>query len=284
MTIKSLSHSSLTDNLFYRSMLAGNTAHDPGPTPPAVLSNAKVWLDAADATTITESGGAVSQWNNKGTLGNFTQATSALQPTTGTQTINGRNVLDFNGDTLVSSDAASSFQFMNDGTTFLIATVIDYGPAADSYNSTIATLDGSSSNTGFILSNDNRTSIGRTNRLAIIVFGSANPGNVSVLLENDNYYSAGDFIFSSIIDPDNGTVANRALYWTNATAGTVFNSRTGGVNAAAPLFTMEIGNKYYGGYSLQAQIGEIIILSGSDATEANRSDIVNYLNSKWAIY
>lgn len=30
MTIKSLSHSSLTDNLFYRSMLVGNTAYDPG--------------------------------------------------------------------------------------------------------------------------------------------------------------------------------------------------------------------------------------------------------------
>lgn len=29
MTIKSLSHSSLTDNLFYRSMLAGNTAYEP---------------------------------------------------------------------------------------------------------------------------------------------------------------------------------------------------------------------------------------------------------------
>ena len=31
MTIKSLSHSSLTDNLFYRSMLAGNTAYVPPP-------------------------------------------------------------------------------------------------------------------------------------------------------------------------------------------------------------------------------------------------------------
>jgi hypothetical protein len=60
---------------------------------------AALWLDAADTATITESGGFVSQWNDKSNNGrNFTQSTGANQPTTGTRTQNGLNVLDFNGN------------------------------------------------------------------------------------------------------------------------------------------------------------------------------------------
>jgi hypothetical protein len=55
-----------------------------------------LWLDAADTSTITESSGSVSQWNDKSGNGrNVTQGTGAAQPTTGTRTQNGLNVLDF---------------------------------------------------------------------------------------------------------------------------------------------------------------------------------------------
>jgi hypothetical protein len=60
--------------------------------------NPALWLDAADTATITESGGFVSQWNDKsGNNRNFTQAVGASQPATGTRTQNGLNVLDFDG-------------------------------------------------------------------------------------------------------------------------------------------------------------------------------------------
>jgi hypothetical protein len=60
--------------------------------------NPALWLDAADTTTITQSGGLVSQWNDKsGNTRNFAQSIGAQQPTTGTRTINSLNVLDFNG-------------------------------------------------------------------------------------------------------------------------------------------------------------------------------------------
>jgi hypothetical protein len=58
-----------------------------------------LWLDAADASTITESGGAVSQWNDKSGNGyNVSQGTGSAQPTTGTITRNGRNVISFDGN------------------------------------------------------------------------------------------------------------------------------------------------------------------------------------------
>jgi len=59
-----------------------------------------LWLDASDTSTITESGGAVSQWDDKSGNGNdVTQGTAANQPTSGTRTLNGLNVLDFDGTT-----------------------------------------------------------------------------------------------------------------------------------------------------------------------------------------
>jgi hypothetical protein len=64
---------------------------------PADLSPA-LWLDASDTSTITESSGAVSQWNDKSGNGrNVTQATGVRQPSTGTATINSLNVLAFDG-------------------------------------------------------------------------------------------------------------------------------------------------------------------------------------------
>ena len=55
-----------------------------------------LWLDASDALTITESGGAVSQWDDKsGNTNHVTQVTGADQPETGSRMQNGLNVIDF---------------------------------------------------------------------------------------------------------------------------------------------------------------------------------------------
>jgi len=61
-----------------------------------------LWLDASDESTLSgPGGGAVSTWSDKSGNGNeLTQATSANQPTTGTRTMNGLNVLDFSSDAL----------------------------------------------------------------------------------------------------------------------------------------------------------------------------------------
>jgi hypothetical protein len=57
-----------------------------------------LWLDASDTSTITEVGGAVSQWDDKSGNGNdLSQGTALAQPTSGTRTINSLNVIDFDG-------------------------------------------------------------------------------------------------------------------------------------------------------------------------------------------
>ena len=70
----------------------------------------ELWLDASDASTITESGGAVSQWDDKsGNSANAVQATGADQPTTGVATINSLNVLSFDVDNMAATIAAGTF-------------------------------------------------------------------------------------------------------------------------------------------------------------------------------
>lgn len=65
---------------------------------PGGISGCIGWWDASDAATITASSGSVSQWNDKsGTGHHLTQGTGANQPTTGTRTQNGLNVIDFDG-------------------------------------------------------------------------------------------------------------------------------------------------------------------------------------------
>jgi len=66
---------------------------------PLDVSGLQLWLDASDETTITESSGSVSQWDDKSGNGNHvTQGTAASQPSTGVNTKNGRNVLTFAGN------------------------------------------------------------------------------------------------------------------------------------------------------------------------------------------
>lgn len=64
-------------------LVTGERAHAVAPWTPASLgSTLAVWLDASDATSITSSGGLVSQWSDKsGNARHAVQATSSSRPT-----------------------------------------------------------------------------------------------------------------------------------------------------------------------------------------------------------
>lgn len=82
----------------------------PGTFTPKQIASMTLWLDASDLSTITQSGGLVSQWNDKSGVGNHaTQVTGANQPTTGTRTQGGLNVIDFDAvnDTMGSAASAA---------------------------------------------------------------------------------------------------------------------------------------------------------------------------------
>ena len=65
---------------------------------PDDMTSLLAWYDSSDASTITESGGDVSQLDDKSGSGHhYVQATGSSQPKTGTTTINSLNTIYFNG-------------------------------------------------------------------------------------------------------------------------------------------------------------------------------------------
>jgi hypothetical protein len=124
------------------------------PTPtgfdPRRIAGLQLWLDAADSSTITTSTG-VSEWRDKSSRGSkWAQATANNQPATGTQSMNGKNVLVFDGtnDALTSLEPLATSMPMTMFIVHRIVTKTDFGMtyAAAGYN-----YIGQSSTTGKIL-------------------------------------------------------------------------------------------------------------------------------------
>lgn len=106
---------------------------------PADITTA-LWLDAADASTVTTVSGAVSQWNDKSGNGrNASQATAGNRPVYTAAGLNSKNVV-----TLTAANQ-HFLQFsdinINDNNTFVISVV--NRPSAGFNNVDVATLPGS---------------------------------------------------------------------------------------------------------------------------------------------
>lgn len=74
------------------------------------------WYDAYDDSTLTDSSGELIGWDDKGGINNLSQADSSYRPVTGSRSIHGRNVIDFNGSgdhmdmlgTLITKDVGAN--------------------------------------------------------------------------------------------------------------------------------------------------------------------------------
>lgn len=66
----------------------------------------QLWLDADDAASMSEVGGAVSQWNDKSGNANHAVAAGGFQPLNNVTTLNGRTTLAFSNDMLVTPNLA----------------------------------------------------------------------------------------------------------------------------------------------------------------------------------
>ena len=77
-----------------------------------VLSPA-LWLDAADASTITETGGKVSQWNDKsGNNNHLSQSNSSNQPQYNPTQLNGQGGVDFHQNKKLFSSDTPTIQYV----------------------------------------------------------------------------------------------------------------------------------------------------------------------------
>jgi hypothetical protein len=244
--------------------------------------NPQLWLDASDASTITESSGSVSQWNNKGSLSNFAQATGANQPTTGNSTLNGLNVIEADGDNLIAANR-NEWKFMHDGTKYLFAAVF-----RREQNPTNVLLSNISSETHNGVLFDTRDDVApdvKSVRHSVFrgVAGSFVVSNrIQNVIDLDEWY-----ITTIIGDPSNATAADRSEIFVDDGTAAKNNTLTNAVSTANPSRDMNVfgfGTDGSNSASFEGKLAEMIVVSGANATETNRALIRDYLNNKWGVY
>lgn len=247
---------------------------------PASL-NPKAWWDASDTSTITASGGKVSQWNNKGSLGNLTQATGALQPTTGSTTKNSLNVLDFDGGDVLGNPTNADWKFLNDGTNYIVACAWKPGVTANPGSQMTLIHTASSSGTVGTLVWWDDQNVNETMKHNVYGSGATPVSNFT----GQAYMAANTWcVYTLLADPDNGTAAERSAHYLNAGTAVKNNTQTTAVSNANPTNPLEVGALSAVVFFLHGSLAELIIVDGANATDSNREKLRNYLNKKWAIY
>lgn len=224
---------------------------------PSQVTNLLAWYDAADTSTITANSNLVSQWNDKsGNRYNVTQGSGALQPTTGSNTINGHNVLTFNGSVTLTNTTATNLLLLPNG------------------NNTVFAVSTSSLDTTFEDIYAISDAGGPRNRLSYAASSQTmafDNGNVAQVTKGSIVKST-PFILTGRRNGSNQFISvNNGTENTNASA----------VSASgATVFAIGSDNSVSG--FLTGKIAEIIIfnrsLSASEIAQINR-----YLSRKWSI-
>jgi hypothetical protein len=266
---------SLKNKVYSRSALAGNVSANT----PRSIANLRLWLDAADVSTISATSNDVTQWTDKsGNSYAFTQGTSSKRPKSGTRTHNSLNVIDFDGtdDILTSNASASTWKFFHDGTeyTIFVAAVQDN----QNNGALLSTNSGSFGNVGAI------HLLGATKSLSTGV--ATGNGSVRVIDTGTatDFADLTTFSYASwTLKPSNATASERVAFrWKNGTASKP-NTNTGAVSTSDPSQTLSIGHtETFLNIPLNGAIGEIIVYT-SALSDSNRATIDTYLRNKWGI-
>lgn len=221
--------------------------------------NPSLWLDAADTTTITASLGAVSEWRDKSSNGwHVTQSTAINQPTTGSATQNGRNVISFDG----SNDTMSRTGTFDIGTAYTIAVVATPSSGTDDYV--------------FMLGRVAAT-VGQSSIISKFLSRSYESYNfLGTPTPVESRYTLGS---SSLSGYNTLIVIRNGSSMTSLVNGSSSNSGT--FTATSITFDRIFVGSSDAGNNFNGQIGEIVVCNAalSGVTLSNLSD---YLRQKWA--
>jgi hypothetical protein len=226
------------------------------------------WLDASDATTITESGGAVSAWNDKSPNGiNFSQAIAANRPTTNTQTLNGKNVIVFDG---------SNDRLEGTNTTVVrsILAVVYINSSAQFKTIVGAKTSASGSNDAFYF----QSTANVTGAPAIAV---ADTSNTAIRAGGTTLTVPGHYILAGTVDDISTTrrltMAINLRPENSATSLANFKPYGGDMAVGAGYFNRNVTDFFNG------HIAEIVAYSRKLEPQEIQT-VRQYLNSKWRVY
>lgn len=240
---------------------------------PNKLSGLMFWLDAADTGTIVSLDNMVSEWKDKSVLdNNAVQLTGSKQPISGLNTINGQNVITYDGINtamLVERNSSIDDIFLGGGSTFFAALPITAGEG------NFGRIFQKSDNTIHFLREPDDTSAKYAHISDFLsVRGSFNTLNEEVELNTENILSV---TYDTSID------VNRPTFYVNGDVKSLFVRETpSGLPGSDSSDDLFIGNNQMGNRTWNGHFGEIVFYNRILDSFENFT-MQRYLASKWGV-
>ena len=247
----------------YRSILASHAL---------IKANIQLWLDASDASTITLTSGAVSNWADKsGNAIDFAQGTATNRPIVQAAEKNGRDVIRFDGvDNYLIHNTSILLKNLAGSTIYMVHrlrsnTASRRDLAVISNNTTSAVRLGIYTSLG--TANKYVTSMRTTDGGAAQTTTSGNNSDTSwrVLIGSQIYTTANTAIFvNNVADGTNSSVSP-----SSNTSNTDSARATIGCGIALTMFA-------------DIDVAEVLVYN-TNHTTAQRAQVWRYLKAKWAL-
>lgn len=246
----------------------------------------KFWLDASDTSTLTLDGSnRVNTWADKSTNALSFGKFDATGPTSNSVTKNGLNTLTWpsTGNRRLS---ASGQTYWGDGSVLLVALVIRCSTTIGFRS--FAPLSGqrislATQNPSFECSIPG--ALGASGLRIRVRYGTGSYTWAVDNLSSTSYSTTAWHILTFILDPTNGTAANRSYSYVDGGAA-IQNNVSSNSLSGTPQSTVFVGGDNWPDQPMAYDecLAEAICVAGANATEANRQLLRDYLNTKWAIY
>ena len=216
-----------------------------------------LWLDAQDQTTITESAGAVSQWDDKsGNANHVSQGVGALQPT-----ISGSEISAVNGQFLSKSSGTNLLDANGKCTLFFMHTSIDMATSEASFLDIFLNLS---------------TEAGSTNRRPSVIYSKGTNG---LRFNNSSTNSGFDYItndYSNKMFCYDVILANDQRVYVDGMLKKTINNQALDFSTTHDKTTIGTTNAQ----SSPIIFSEIVLVTGG-ISESDRQKIEGYLAWKW---
>ena len=257
------------------SVYLGSSAVYSAALDPSTIAGLQAWWDASDASTITESSGAVSQIDDKsGNNYHLTQSTGASQPSLVSGAQNGLSVLRFDG-TDDSFDAAD-FADLAAGEAITVICVAKRA-GTGSTHTLIAKFDSVSGNH---LSEDGWSF--RLNAGDKLNFVASRDASYTQVISSATVSAAATSVLS--FKTTSGSLTSSSSLYKNGQI--VSSSSTGTVETLDnSTYPVVIGRLDYQGAAYDFWDGDIceILVYDSALSDADREAVEDYLMTKWGI-
>jgi hypothetical protein len=253
----------------------GVTPTDPPPDP-SDLTDLRLWLDATDAATITQTAGNVAGMVSKDPNARaFTKEGTTL--TTGSTSFNGLNTLNASAANLIYNGVAADWKFLHDGTKHTIWAVVKFGNSSGSSfwgllgtNGTTSAAHGAS--VYFDSTDRIQHQVGNNS-------GSVFPVNHS---SGNGFFVANEYaLLEVVVDPTNATAADRSAIRRNATSVAKNNASTASVSSSDPTRVLQVMTAGNNAGRLTGQFGELVI--AVDPTPEEVAFVRDHFFTKWAL-